>query len=109
LKLFEYMALGLAIVAPDQPNIREVLSHKDNALLFAPGEEASFVAALRSLCADAELRRELGAKAVRTIHDTPFTWSHNARRISALARASMTPRQVVANAVANASTAAQHG
>ena len=26
LKLFEYLALGRAIVAPDQPNIREVLT-----------------------------------------------------------------------------------
>ena len=34
LKLFEYMALGRAIIAPDQPNIREVLVHGKSALLF---------------------------------------------------------------------------
>jgi len=109
LKLFEYMALGLAIIAPNQTNIREVLKDQENALLFTPGEEASFVSTLRRLCADAELRRDLGARAVRTIHDTPFTWSHNARRISALARASLAPSQVAANEVASASTAVQRG
>ncbi len=38
LKLFEYLALGRAIVAPDQPNIREVLDDGVNALLFDPDD-----------------------------------------------------------------------
>ena len=40
LKLFEYMAAGKAIVAPDQPNIREVLTDGDTALLFDPSDPA---------------------------------------------------------------------
>ena len=36
LKIFDYMAAGCAIVAPDQPNIREVLVHEQTALLFPP-------------------------------------------------------------------------
>jgi glycosyltransferase involved in cell wall biosynthesis len=87
LKLFEYMALGLAIVAPDQPNIREVLHDSDNALLFAPGAEAGFRAALQRLCRDGDLRRTLGYRAALTITERPFTWAHNAERIEVLARA----------------------
>jgi glycosyltransferase involved in cell wall biosynthesis len=87
LKLFEYMALGRAIVAPDQPNIREVLSDGDNALLFTPDSADSFRAALHSLCRDDSLRARLGEAAYRTVIETPFTWAHNAARIEAMARA----------------------
>ena len=109
LKLFEYMALGRAIIAPDQPNIREVLRHGENALLFQPGSEASFVSTLQGLCADPQLRRRLGADALRTIHRTPYTWAHNARRISALARACMAPRSAAASEMTSASTAVRNG
>jgi glycosyltransferase involved in cell wall biosynthesis len=91
LKLFEYMALGRAIIAPDQPNIREVLAHGENGLLFGPDDEASFVSALQRLCAEPKLRRALGARALGTVRRAPYTWTHNARRIAALARASMGP------------------
>jgi glycosyltransferase involved in cell wall biosynthesis len=87
LKLFEYMAMGRAIIAPDQPNIREVLAHGVNGLLFQPEDEASFVSALQRLCAEPQLRRALGAEAFITVRRTPYTWTHNARRIAGLARA----------------------
>lgn len=85
LKLFEYMALGRAVIAPDQPNIREVLTDGVDALLFAPGDAASFRGALVRLCSDAALRRRLGAAALRTVEERPLTWAHNAQRIEALA------------------------
>jgi glycosyltransferase involved in cell wall biosynthesis len=76
LKLFEYMALGKAIIAPDQENIREVLRNEVDALLFAPTDQAAFTAAVRRLCADATLRRQLGAEASRTLRETrPFSRS----------------------------------
>ncbi len=87
LKLFEYMQLGRAILAPDQPNIREVLSHDENALLFDAADAGAFQAALARLCADADLRARLGAAARRTIAERPFTWAGNARRIAGLAQA----------------------
>lgn len=86
LKLFEYMALGRAIIAPDQPNLREVLDDGVNALLFAPDDPASFRAALRRLIADAALRAQLGAGAQRSIAEQDYTWDGNARRaVAALA------------------------
>jgi len=86
LKLFEYMALGRAIVAPDQPNIREILKNDSNALLFDPARQEAFKAALSRLCGDASLRTRLGAAARQSIEDVPLTWAHNAARIEMLAR-----------------------
>jgi glycosyltransferase involved in cell wall biosynthesis len=86
LKLFEYMALGRAIIAPDQPNIREILQHDANALLFDPSRRETFTAALIRLCGDELLRRRLGRAARGTVEETPLTWAHNAARIETLAR-----------------------
>lgn len=102
LKLFEYMALGRPVIAPDQPNIREVLTDGEDAVLFAPGDAAAFRAALHRLCADAELRGRLGAAALRTVEQRPLTWAHNAERIEALAQGllKLSPRGRSASAVA---------
>jgi glycosyltransferase involved in cell wall biosynthesis len=89
LKLFEYMAAGKAIVAPDQPNIREALTDRDSALLFAPDDRAAMLAAILTLASDPDLRRRLGAAARRQIDQRGFTWAANARRVAALARTLM--------------------
>jgi glycosyltransferase involved in cell wall biosynthesis len=109
LKLFEYMALGRAIIAPDQPNIREVLAHGENALLFQPGNEASFASVLQRLCAEPQLRRALGTKALSTVRLTPYTWTHNAHRIAALARASLEPRPAAAAEIGTPSIVVPNG
>ncbi|HYH23096.1 MAG TPA: glycosyltransferase family 4 protein [Azospirillum sp.] len=84
LKLFEYMQAGRAIVAPDAPNIREVLRHDGNALLFDPADPAAFGHAVRRLCRDGALRARLGAQARATIAERQLTWDGNARRVAAL-------------------------
>ncbi len=86
LKLFEYMAFSLPIVAPDQPNIREVLADGADALLFRPGDAGHLAETLNRLAADPELRQRLGAAARKRLEETPFTWTGAARRIAAVAR-----------------------
>ncbi|HEY4077853.1 MAG TPA: glycosyltransferase family 4 protein [Rhizomicrobium sp.] len=86
LKLFEYMTLGRAILAPDQPNMREILTDDVNALLFAPGERRPFMEALNRLCLDEHLRHRLGKEARNAVENIPLTWEHNAARIENLAR-----------------------
>lgn len=86
LKLFEYMAAGLAAVAPDQPNLREVLTDGENALLVAPGDGAQLQRALERLVADDALRTRLGARAQQTVIERDFTWIGNARRVVEAAR-----------------------
>jgi glycosyltransferase involved in cell wall biosynthesis len=85
LKLFEYLQLGRAIVAPDTENIREVLTHDRNALLFDPTQDGALEAALLRLCADPALRARLGRCAHRTIATRSLTWSANAQRVVAIA------------------------
>jgi glycosyltransferase involved in cell wall biosynthesis len=81
LKLFEYMAAGKAIVAPDQPNIREVLSDGETALLFDAAEAGAMWRAISRLAADATLRGTLGAGARGAIGRRDYTWRGNAERI----------------------------
>ena len=87
LKLFEYMAAGRAIVAPDQPNLREVLEHQRDALLFAPDDRAAMAAAVVRLAREPGLRRELGLAARARVEQVPYTWDANAARVAQIARA----------------------
>lgn len=85
LKLFEYMALGRAIVATDQPNIREVLTHERDALLFDPSDPEAFPRAIIRLCGDPDLRTRLGREAVKTIDLRRFRWIDNAAKVEEIA------------------------
>jgi glycosyltransferase involved in cell wall biosynthesis len=84
LKLFEYMALNRAIVAPDAPNIREVLADGADALLFEPNNPASLAQAVRTLALDQALRTRLGQGAGNKITNADMTWARNARRAISL-------------------------
>jgi glycosyltransferase involved in cell wall biosynthesis len=84
LKLFEYMAAGLAIVAPDQPNIREILTDRVDAVLVDPSRPETLAAAVVELCGDEALRGRLAAAARAAIARRGFTWLNNARRVASL-------------------------
>ena len=85
LKLFEYMAAGKAIAAPDQPNIREVLTDGTTALLFDPAAPDAMWRAIVTLAADPALRARLGAAARTEIEQRDYTWRGNAERVVSLA------------------------
>ena len=86
LKLFEYLVLGRPVLAPCMPNIREIVTHERNALLFDPNEPAAFEAGLDRLSSDPVLRARLGMAARRLVDKRGFTWENNARRVVALFR-----------------------
>lgn len=81
LKIFDYMAAGRAIVAPDQPNIREILTHGVTALLFDPTRPAELWQAVLRLADDPALRVRLGAAARAEIDRCGYTWAGNAARL----------------------------
>lgn len=81
LKIFDYMAAGCAIIAPDQPNIREILHHDQTALLFDPDEPDQRWTAIQRLIRDPALRRRLGEAARAELEHCDYTWSGNASRI----------------------------
>ncbi len=84
LKLFEYLALGRAIVAPDQANIREVLDDGVNALLFDVNDPDGLTDAIDRLTGDAVLRERLARGARLSIAERGLTWTRNAERVVAL-------------------------
>lgn len=84
LKLFEYMAMGCAIVAPASPNIQEILTDQENALLFTPGDTQAFADAVEKVCQNSQLRKSIGQRAMDTIVTRGFTWENNARRVAEL-------------------------
>ena len=86
LKLFEYMALACAIVAPDTENIREILTDQGDSLLFAPNDAKALAQAVRSLVQDPKLRHRLGMAARATLVSNNITWQRNAERAADLIR-----------------------
>ena len=93
LKVFEYMAAGRAIVAPDQPNIREVLEQGRTALLFDPASPEAMWQGIETLARDAALRARLGAAAREEVLRRDLTWAGNARRVVALAEGALDGRK----------------
>lgn len=84
LKLFEYMALGKAVVAPAQANIQEILTHGRDALLFDPEDADGFAASIVRLAGDQALRQRLGEAGRETLQARNLTWRRNAERVTAL-------------------------
>jgi glycosyltransferase involved in cell wall biosynthesis len=78
LKLFEYMAAGLPIVATDLPALREVLEDGENAVLVPPGNPDALARALTSMLGDAGAARALGDRARRDA--AQYTWHRRAER-----------------------------
>ena len=86
LKLFEYMALRKPILAPDQPNLREIVTNGADAVLFDAASADSFEKSLRDLIDDANLRARLGDAARATIDRCDYTWNGNAARVEMIAQ-----------------------
>jgi glycosyltransferase involved in cell wall biosynthesis len=83
LKLFEYLASGLATVASDIPGVREIVTEK-TAVLVPKGDARALADAVAALVADGERRRRLG-EAGRALVAAGHTWRHRARTILAVA------------------------
>lgn len=90
LKLYEYMAAGLPIVASDLPALGEVLRHEQNALLVPPDDPAALAEALRRVLEEPALAERLRSRAHADV--TGRTWSARAAAIlGAIAAASGPP------------------
>lgn len=83
LKLFEYMAVGKAIVAPATPNVEEVLTHDVNGLLTAPNDADALARAFLRLLGDEELRRQLGSAAQREAV-AKYSWNTTVAQIESI-------------------------
>jgi len=84
-KLFEYMAMGKAIVASRLDQLAQVLTDRDTAILVEPGSVPELTAAILLLAAQPELRNRLG-KAARQAAVHRHTWKQNVLPVLAFAR-----------------------
>lgn len=85
MKIFEYLALGKCVVGPDLENIREILTHGEDSLLFQPGDAADMARAIEVLVGDPGRIHAMGRAARRKIEDRRYYWVENARRALAAA------------------------
>ena len=79
-KIFEYMAMGKAIVASRLGQIGDVLADQETALVVEPGNTDQIADAIVRLVDSSGLRARLGQNA-REVAVKNHTWTHNARRV----------------------------
>lgn len=79
LKLFEYMAAGVPIVASDLPSIREVLEHGENAWLVEPGNPKALADGIREVLGNGVLSSKMANQA--RLEVSQYTWQHRAEII----------------------------
>lgn len=79
LKVFEYLAAGLPVVASRVGQLAGVIQDGVNGLLCLPGDAKSLAATLHRLQKDSDLRHRMGQAARATAMD--HTWQASVRRI----------------------------
>lgn len=84
MKTFLYLAAGRPIVAPDLPDLREVLVDGTNAILVPPDDLGACARALARLLADAPARDVLGKRARED--SAGLTWEARGAKIADFVR-----------------------
>ncbi|HEY8681662.1 MAG TPA: glycosyltransferase, partial [Rhodanobacter sp.] len=79
MKLFEFMAMGVAMIAPDYAPIAEVVRDGDTGWLFARGHTGACVQQVLELATQADQRRRVGA-AARDYIARERQWRNNAEQ-----------------------------
>jgi starch synthase len=79
LKLFDYLAAGLATIVADLPAVTALVD-RDTAVVIRRGDSEALAQAVAMLCEDPSERRRLGENG-RALVASAHTWRHRARRI----------------------------
>lgn len=80
MKIFEYLGVGKCIVAPNQPNICEIINDGVTGYLFRPEDKESLRRTLLQVLDHPHQREIIGRKAAQSIHERRFLWQSNAQR-----------------------------
>ena len=89
IKLFEYAAMGKAVIAPNEPPVKEIFEHKKDLLLVPSGDVAALKAAIQTLASDHELRSRLAESMQKKVREQ-YGWNRIAEKIAQ--RIGMIPR-----------------
>lgn len=84
LKLFEYMALKRAVLAPNKSNLNEIVTDGKDAVLYNPDVVGDFGEQLEILCNSEEKRKHISQGAINTIKEKKLYWTENAKRVTEL-------------------------
>jgi glycosyltransferase involved in cell wall biosynthesis len=79
MKLFEYMAASVPIVATDLPAIREVLRHGENAWLVTPGDAKALADGINRVLSDRPLAECMAQQARQEAHN--YSWNSRASAV----------------------------
>jgi glycosyltransferase involved in cell wall biosynthesis len=82
-KIFEYMAYGIALVTVPLGQIKEIVQDRENGLFYDPDKENDLAEKIKELVNNPEMRIRLGARAKELIAST-HTWDQKARELEAL-------------------------
>jgi len=89
LKIFEYMASGLPVVAPAVARLRELVNSEREGLLYDDARPDAFADVLERLT-DPVLRESLG-RAARARAVAEYSWAAHCKRLEAAIRARLKP------------------
>ncbi len=84
MKIFEYMASGLPVVAPDLPGISEIIRDGENGLLFPHEDFPRAAEVILRLLANPAIRRDLSQRG-RDYVLRNHTWEKNAEQVVEIA------------------------
>lgn len=80
MKILEYMAQSKPVVAPEIPNIRDIVKNRETGLLFVDNDPVSLTEALMELISDEHLRKVIGTSA-NAIITNRMNWKNNVHYI----------------------------
>ncbi|MCB9980959.1 MAG: glycosyltransferase family 4 protein [Rhodospirillales bacterium] len=80
LKIFEYMSYCKPIIASDIPVLREILTHRQNALLIDPADVSGWHDAIQELKENRPLMKKLAQEAYSTLKKY-YTWDMRAQNV----------------------------
>jgi glycosyltransferase involved in cell wall biosynthesis len=87
LKLFEYMASGVPIVASDLPSIREVLTHEENAILITPDSPERLAEEIKNVLQNHDFTDKISKQAYSDVEK--YTWEKRAEKILTFIKSSL--------------------
>lgn len=79
-KMFEYMAAGIPVIASDFPRWRAIVESSDCGLCVDPRDPAAIAAAIDRLAQDPSLARRMGANGRRAVEQT-YNWDNEAHKL----------------------------
>jgi glycosyltransferase involved in cell wall biosynthesis len=83
MKVLEYMAMGKAVLVPDRPNFRDLITPGKTGLTFMDGSPEDLARNIKALCENREQMRTIGENARQRILNR-YNWQWNANYVCSL-------------------------